>query len=111
MKKIVLIGFAACYKTTAGKLLADMLNIDFVDTDEQIEKACKMSVQQIFDRHGEAYFRKKESELLLTINNDIETKQADTVIACGGGSVLSFNFDELARDSVVIWLTAKAETV
>ena len=111
MKKIILIGFAACYKTTAGKLLADKLNFAFVDTDEQIEKACGMSVQQIFDKHGEPYFRKVENELLLEVNNDIENKQTDTVVACGGGSVLSCNFDRLARDGVVIWLTAKAETV
>ena len=105
MKKIVLIGFAACYKTTVGKLLSTMLDCAFVDTDEQLEKTCGMSVQQIFDTHGEPFFRDKESQLLSTLTKD------NTVVACGGGAVLSQAFDKFAQDSLVIELTASAKTV
>ena len=105
MKKIVLIGFAACYKSTVGKILADRLGCTFVDTDDEIERDCSMSVQQIFESYGEWYFRERESELLQTLNSD------NTVVACGGGSVLSRNFDAFAKDSVVIHLTASANTV
>ena len=105
MKKIVLIGFAACYKTSVGRLLSDRLKCDFVDTDQEIERICNRSVQQIFEEKGEQYFRQKESELLRAL------KANNTVVACGGGAVLSAEFDSFARDSVVICLTAQTETV
>ena len=100
-----MIGFAACYKSTVGELLAKMLNYTFVDTDAEIENICNASVQQIFDTQGEAYFRQKESDLLLTLN------ARDTVVACGGGSVMADSFAEFARDGIVVWLTASAKTV
>ena len=105
MKKIVLIGFAACYKSTVGKLLADRLGCAFVDMDNEIEHICKMSVQQIFETYGEPYFRNKESQLLRTLKTD------NTVVACGGGAVLSADLEEFVQDSVVVCLTASAETV
>ena len=111
MKKIVLIGFAACYKSSVGKLLADRLGYAFVDTDKEIERANKMSVQQIFEKYGESSFRKKESELLRTLNANLLAKPTNIVVACGGGSVLADGFDEFACDSIVVCLTASAETV
>ena len=106
MKKIIIIGFAACYKSTAGKQLAEKLGYNFVDTDVEIECASGMSIRQIFDASGEAYFRKLESELLRSLKT-----RTDTVVSCGGGSILADDFDEFAQDSVVVWLTASAETV
>lgn len=105
MKKIVLIGFAACYKTTVGRLMADKLRCAFVDTDKELERICNKSVQQIFETEGEQYFRKMESRLLNTL------KGTNTVVACGGGSVLAENFYGFAQDSIVVCLTASAETV
>lgn len=105
MKKIVLIGFATCYKSTVGKLLADKLGYNFINTDEEIARACNKSIQQIFETCGEAYFRQMESEQLRAVKGD------NVVVACGGGAVLSDGFGEFIRDSVVIWLTALAETV
>ena len=111
MKKIILIGFAACYKSSVGKILSDKFNYNFVDTDEEIERICNMSVQHIFDTYGEAYFRQMESELLDKLNTDCFAKPINTVVACGGGAVLSSAFDEFAKDSTVICLTASADTV
>ena len=105
MKKIILIGFAACYKSSVGKLLADKFKCEFVDTDAEIERIENMSVQQIFEAHGEQYFRERESELLSTLKN------GNMVVACGGGCVLSPVFAEFARDSIVVCLTASAETI
>ena len=105
MKKIILIGFAACYKTSVGQLLADKLGCNVVDTDDEIERMENKSVQQIFETHGEAYFRERESQLLATLQAD------NVVVACGGGCVLSPVFAEFIRDSIVIRLTASVETV
>ena len=104
--KIVLIGFAACYKTTVGKLLAEKLEYSFVDTDAEVERASGLTVRQIFDTYGEERFRQLEREQLVNLTNC-----SNTVISCGGGSVLADNFVEFARDSLVVWLTATAETV
>ena len=101
-----MIGFATAGKSTVGKLLAAKLNAEFVDTDAEIERVCGASVQQIFDTLGEEYFRQRENELLLTLAN----KQG-VVIACGGGSVLAEGLFKLAKDSVVVWLSAEAATV
>ena len=101
-----MIGFAASGKSSVGKLLAEKLNVAFVDTDAEIQRHCGLSVQEIFDRFGEAYFRQKENELLASL-----APRQNIVVACGGGSVLAENFRELADDSVVIWLTATAATV
>lgn len=106
MKKIVLIGFATSYKSSVGKLLADKLNAKFVDTDVEIERYCKLSIQQIFDSYGEPYFREIENQILSNI-----VKRQNIVVACGGGSVLAKSFEQLAKNSVVIWLNVTAETV
>ena len=106
MIKIVLIGFAGCGKSTVGKLLADKLGYAFVDTDSEIEKNCQLTIPQIFENYGEQHFRQLESQLLTTL-----VEQENTVVSCGGGSVLAETFDAFAKNSVVVWLTASAQTV
>lgn len=106
MRKIVFIGFATSGKSSVGKLLADRIGAKFLDTDVEIERQCGMSVARIFDEHGEAYFRQKESELLASL-----VGVHDVVVACGGGSVTVEGFDRFANDSFVVLLTATAATV
>ena len=106
MKKVVLIGFATGFKSSVGQCLADKFNAKFVDTDVEIERSLGLSVQQIFDTHGEKYFRQKENELLLSL-----ASKQDVVVACGGGSVTVEGFPQFAKDSVVVWLKVTASTV
>ena len=106
MKKIILIGFATSGKSSVGRLLAAKLNTELVDTDQELERELGMTIQQIFDEQGEAYFRAKETQLLLSLS-----PRRDLVVACGGGCVLSDRFEDFAKDSVVVWLTATTETV
>ena len=63
-KNIVLCGFMGCGKTTVGQMLAKSLSYEFVDTDELIEKTLCIGIPQIFAEKGEAFFRKKEQEIL-----------------------------------------------
>lgn len=104
--KIVLIGFACCYKSSVGKLLAKKLNYPHVDTDKTIEELTGKSVADIFAIEGEATFRQTENDVLLKA-----AACDNAVISCGGGSALLFNFKQLADDSTVVWLTAQADTV
>ena len=106
MKKIILIGFAASGKSSVGKLIAQKMNMEFVDTDLEIQRQCGLSIREIFDKFGERYFRQKENELLATL-----APRQNVVVSCGGGSVMSENFAQFERDSLVVLLTATAATV
>lgn len=80
MKSVVLIGHRAAGKTSVGSLLARELNLDFVDTDQWIVQKKRMSIESIFEIHGEEMFRQYEERALL------ELSRVNTVIACGGGT-------------------------
>jgi len=67
-------------KSTIGKLLSNNMNINFVDTDKEVEKHFNMPINNIFDRHGEEAFREIESLIL--------QQSTDSIVACGGGIVL-----------------------
>lgn len=82
-QNIVLIGMAGCGKTTIGKILAEKLDMNFVDTDEKIIEKAKMPIPEIFEKYGEEHFRMLESKVIEEIS-----KLQNTVIATGGGAVL-----------------------
>lgn len=80
--KIALIGMSGAGKTTIGKLLAEKMNYEFVDLDDQIEKKENKSISQIFADEGEEFFRQLETKMLTElINND------KLVISTGGGII------------------------
>jgi shikimate kinase len=80
-KFIFLIGFMGSGKTFLGKQLAQLLNYDFIDLDEEIEKDEYASIAEIFSSKGEAYFRSKESSFLKSL-----LQNQNAVIATGGGT-------------------------
>ena len=67
-------------KSTIGKLLSKDLDLNFIDTDKQIEKHFNMPINNIFDQHGEPSFRKIESRVL--------QKVTESIVACGGGIIV-----------------------
>lgn len=81
MKQIVLIGFMGAGKSSVGQKLAEKLDIPLYDTDQLIEKEKGMSIPEIFEVHGEDYFRKEEVAMLEKM------KQVSGVISTGGGIV------------------------
>src|SRR5688572_9443652 len=100
--KIYLVGFMGSGKTTIGRELAARIDAPFFDLDELIESAEKMSIKEIFAQRGEAYFRKRERDLLRS------TKNLDAaVIATGGGT---FTFDEniqfIQSEGLSVYLSA-----
>lgn len=66
-KNIILTGFMGVGKTTVGRELAKRLGMKFLDMDAVIEKEERKTVQQIFEEHGEEYFRRKEDRVLRTL--------------------------------------------
>ena len=97
---IVLVGMPGCGKSTVGSRLAKDLGMDFVDTDRHIENRTGRSPEKLIRRYGEKYFRGVETESILEV-----ASMSHTVIACGGGAVLSeTNRRALRRNGVVVYL-------
>ena len=84
--KIFLIGFMGCGKSTMGKKLAGKLGYEFIDLDHQIENSMGTTIAEYFSVHGEAAFRKLESETLKTFDYPV-----NAVIATGGGTPCFFD--------------------
>ncbi|MFN8008958.1 MAG: shikimate kinase [Terriglobia bacterium] len=79
--KIFLVGFMGSGKSTIGPLLSRLLNWEFIDLDQEIEREEGRSVRQIFAEQGEAYFRECEARLLQSLK-----AKGPSVIALGGGA-------------------------
>lgn len=83
VENIILTGFMAAGKSTVGKILAQELNWEFLDTDQRIEQLTELKIPEIFRRFGEKRFRSEENLLVKKIAHN-----SKTVIATGGGMVL-----------------------
>jgi shikimate kinase len=98
---IVLIGFMGSGKTTVGKMLADVLHMEFLDMDSYIEKQQNCTIKEIFADRGEAYFRELESKTL----SDILSKSKKMVVSTGGGAPCHFNgMDKIKSESLSVYL-------
>ena len=101
---IVLVGMMGAGKTTVGRALAARSGLDFVDTDDLVSVSAGCSIRELFERHGEAHFRRVEASVLE------ETMGAITsgVIGCGGGIVTVEPNRRLLKDAraTVVWLRA-----
>ncbi|NNK78248.1 MAG: shikimate kinase [Litoreibacter sp.] len=99
---VVLVGMMGSGKTAVGGALARMLGVDFLDSDDAIVTAANMSIAEIFERDGEPFFRKRETEVLARL---LDGKPA--VLSTGGGAFLSPENRELIADRAVsVWLKA-----
>ena len=109
MQKIILVGYMAVGKTTIGKILAEKLQIKWLDLDKIIEKNANLSVTAIFEEKGEIYFRKQEHlELKLLLESE-----ESLVISTGGGTpCYSNNHLLLNGDNIKsIYLKASIESL
>lgn len=107
MKNIVLIGFMATGKTAVGRKLAEALHMKFVDLDDLIVEHKGITIAEIFDRHGEAHFRKLEREMVARVS-----RRRFLVVATGGGVVLDpENVSKLKRMGRMIHLSASPEVI
>ena len=102
-KTIVLVGMMGAGKTAVGKALAARFDVPFLDSDAEIQNAANMTIAEIFERDGEAFFRAKESEVLERLLDD-DTKG---VLSTGGGAFLAQgNRDLISSKGVSVCLQA-----
>jgi shikimate kinase len=104
---IVFIGFMGSGKTSIGRRVAQRLGFQFVDTDAVIVERAGMQVAEIFERHGEPWFRDEESATLRSLGI-----LQRAVISTGGGIVGREENHALLRAlGFVVWLTASEEVI
>ena len=89
---LVLVGMPGCGKTRVGKLVARILDRDFVDLDAEVVKAAGMSIPEIFAKFGEARFRELEREEAKKV-----AARSGLVIATGGGTIVQPGAPEIFR--------------
>ncbi|WP_025761313.1 shikimate kinase [Dyadobacter tibetensis] len=107
MKNIILVGMMSSGKTTIGKKLAQKLGYNFVDLDQLIVEDQGMEITEIFSQHGEAYFRKVETELLNKLRPDQKL-----VIASGGGTpCFNNNMETINNLGISVYLDLPASVL
>lgn len=101
-KTLVLIGLMGAGKTSIGKRLAGRLGLPFVDADQEIERAAGCTIQEIFDRFGEAGFRDGERRVIARL-----LEQPVQVLSTGGGAFMDEGTRTVIRErGISIWLRA-----
>src|SRR5699024_7570224 len=101
-QNIILIGFMGTGKTTIGEVLAETLDWNAIDSDQWIEQQQGITIQQIFETKGEAYFRQLETEALSTILQ----KNKQVVMTGGGAPIKQENKEIMLQGGIVICLKA-----
>ena len=104
---IVLVGMPGCGKTTIGRIIAEKLERDFVDTDALIEEDAGEIIPAIFENYGEDKFRDLETEAAKRAG-----AMNSSVISTGGGIVKrEKNADLLRQNGIVVHITRKTENL
>jgi shikimate kinase len=109
MRKIILLGYMGCGKSTIAKTLSKIINVPFVDLDQYIEQKAKLTINAIFEQRGEIYFRKLEHQAFVELLDSSEP----LIIGLGGGTPCYANNHELLTGGnvVSIYLKASIETL
>lgn len=105
-RRIALLGLRGAGKSTVGRKVAKKLGVPFVELDAEIAKAAGLSLGEIFELHGEAYYRRVERETLRRVFDE----HAAAVVATGGSIVNDAETYRMLREGATcVWLRARPE--
>ena len=106
-RTIVMVGMMGAGKSSIGRRLAARLGLPFVDADAEIEQAANATISEIFETHGEAYFRDGERRVIQRLLDG-----APKVLATGGGAFINPETRAAIRAAgVSIWLKADRDLI
>lgn len=106
-RPVVLVGLMGVGKSTVGRKLAAMLGRDFVDADEAIVEAAQLSIPEIFESFGEAYFRDGERRVIARL-----IEEGHGVIATGGGAFVDPATRALVLEKgIAVWIDCDIDTL
>jgi len=101
-RTIVFVGLMGVGKTCIGRRLAQRLGLPFTDADKEIEEAAGCSIAEIFERHGEQYFREGERRVILRL-----LEGPVQVLSTGGGAFMDPQTRAaIAARAISVWLRA-----
>ncbi len=102
-KTIVLVGMMGCGKSSIGRRLAARLGLEFKDADNEIEQAAGMRIPEIFETHGEDYFRAGERRVIERL-----LCERAHILAAGGGAFCNPRTHHLIKEKAFsIWLNVE----
>ena len=106
-RSVVLVGMMGSGKSSIGRRLAARLTVPFVDADAEIEAAAGMTIAEIFEKHGEPYFRAGEARVIARL-----LEHGPQVLATGGGAFMNRDTRAAIRlKGVSIWLKAELDVL
>jgi shikimate kinase len=106
-RPLVLVGMMGAGKTTVGRRLASRLGRQFIDSDEEIERAAQMTIPEIFEQRGESEFRAGEMRVIARL-----LKEKDIVLATGGGAFINAETRALVKAGATsVWLKADIDVL
>jgi shikimate kinase len=106
-RTVVMVGMMGAGKSSVGRRLAARLGLPFVDADSEIEQAANATISEIFDRHGEAYFRDGERRVIRRLLDG-----APKVLATGGGALMQPETRAAIKENAIsIWLKADRDLI
>ena len=92
-------------KSAIGKVVSSILDVRFIDADVEIERAAKLSIPEIFERHGEQFFRDKEDQIIKRL-----LQEKPCILATGGGAFINKKIRTSMKEyGVSVWLNADLE--
>lgn len=101
-RTVVLVGMMGAGKTAIGTQVARMLDVPFLDSDDEIVRAANRSIAEIFDRDGEPFFRAKEAQVIQRL-----LAGPPCILSTGGGAFLAEgNRAAIKAQGVSVWLRA-----
>jgi shikimate kinase len=104
-ERVYLAGFMGSGKSTIGPILANTIGYDFADLDRMIEQVEGRSVSRIFGENGEAYFRKRERELITSLST-----QLHLVVSLGGGTLVDpSSLQTIIQTGILVYIKLEPE--
>ena len=111
-KKVTLIGMMGTGKSKFGRKIANILKFNFYDIDHMIEKEFKITIKQIFQKHGEIFFRNIEKKTIHDLILKINKNKEKVIISLGGGGFDNKEIRDLLLDNTnVIWLNTPVDVL
>jgi len=106
-RNLVLVGLMGAGKSSVGRLVAQQLNIPFVDTDAEIERVSRMTITELFAAYGELEFRALETRVIKRL-----LKGGPRVVSTGGGAFINESTRlHVKRGSLSVWLKADLDVL
>lgn len=106
--RIFLIGFMGVGKSTLGQMVAEEIDMPFLDLDEWIEDRMQMSISEIFSTFGEPFFRKLEHD---NLREAVQTYDHFMMATGGGLPCFGNNLDYMNRHGFSVYLKATVDDI